>query len=165
MTADPSSPAYRTVSLYMSSTQQPTAAVDPYQAGGPSQALRVMDLRTLNPVAPDVLIESYDGGAWFSATICCGCDATTWCGLRVRIMQIDGTNSLSAVAFDTAPAPAPQAAPDSGLGGPTLAAVAAAGAVAVAAIGALVIRRLFARKGAPKAASALDPEAGYSSLN
>ena len=95
-------PVLRNISLYFSSTRQPTAAVDPYQTGGPSMVLRVMDLNTLNPVAPDVRIDSFDGGVYYWVTIRCGASDAAACGVRVRAMQVDGTNTVSAVFFDTA---------------------------------------------------------------
>ena len=93
----------RSLSFYMASTQQPTAAVDPYQAGQPSMVVRVMDLRTLNPIAPDLRIDDFGAGVYYNVTICCGCAPGdgAWCGVRARLMQIDGTNSISAVFFDT----------------------------------------------------------------
>ena len=100
-------PSRRRVSFYVSSTQQPTTAVDPYQNGAPSMVLRVMDLVDLNPIAPDVRVSNYEAGVWYSVTICCDCPRAAgapvppWCGVRVRFMQIDGTNSVSAVVFDS----------------------------------------------------------------
>ena len=99
-------PGRRTLSFYVSSAQQPTSAVDPYQGGPPAMVLRVMDLVDLNPVAPDVRVDDFEGGAWYSVTVCCGCPRAAfapspWCGVRVRLMQIDGTNTISAVAFDS----------------------------------------------------------------
>lgn len=105
--------AFRTVSFYVSSTQQPTSVVDSYQNGEPSMVLRIMDINNFNPVAPDVRIDAFDAGQYYSVTFCCGCsNASKWCGVRVRFMQIDGTNTVSGVFFDTAvpPTPVPQPA-------------------------------------------------------
>ena len=101
----------RSLSFYLASTQQPTGAVDPYQTGQPSMVVRVMDLRTLNPIAPDLRIEDFGAGVYYNVTICCGCAPGdgAWCGVRARLMQIDGTNSISAVFFDT-PGAQPQRA-------------------------------------------------------
>jgi hypothetical protein len=106
MTAE-GGPSRRRVSFYVTSTQQPTTAVDPYQNGAPTMVLRVMDLVDLNPIAPDVRVSNYEAGVWYSVTICCDCPRAAgapvppWCGVRVRFMQIDGTNSVSAVVFDS----------------------------------------------------------------
>lgn len=98
-------PVLRKISIYFSSTHQPTSAVDSYQNGGPSMVLRVMDLNTLNPIIPDMRIDHFEGGVYFWVTIRCGGGSTTiaTCGARVRAMQIDGTNTVSAVFFDTPP--------------------------------------------------------------
>jgi len=106
MTYTPGQRTNHKISFYMASTHQPTTAVDPYQNGNPSMVLRVMDLIDLNPIAPDVRVDDYNQGVWYSVTICCGCPRagfsdSPWCGVRARMMQIDGTNTISAVVFDT----------------------------------------------------------------
>jgi len=94
-------PALRNFSFYFSSTQQPTSAVDAYQNGGPAMVLRIMDLNTLNPVTPDVRVDSFDAGVFFWVAVrCSGGNSPAACGVRVRAMQIDGTNTVSAVFFD-----------------------------------------------------------------
>jgi hypothetical protein len=110
--------ALRTLSFYVSSRSQPTSAVDAFQTGGPSMVARVMDLRTLNPITPSIRFDNFGDGTWFSVTICCGACAAggassnvaSWCGVRLRLMQVDGTNTVSAVVFDSAPAAPPAAA-------------------------------------------------------
>ena len=107
MTANSPTPTKRRISFYLSSTQQPTSAVDPYQTGSPSMVVRVMDLIDLNPIAPEVRIGDYERGVYYSVTICCSCPVAgrsstpAWCGVRARFSQIDGTNTVSAVMFDT----------------------------------------------------------------
>jgi hypothetical protein len=94
-------PVLRNISFYFSSTQQPGSAVDPYQNGPPAMVLRVMDLNTLNPVAPDVRLDAFEGGVYYWVTIRCGGGgAPAACGVRLRAMQIDGTNTVSAVFFN-----------------------------------------------------------------
>jgi hypothetical protein len=69
--------------------------------------VRVMDLIDLNPIAPELRIGDYERGVYYSVTICCGCPVAgrsstpAWCGVRARFSQIDGTNTVSAVMFDT----------------------------------------------------------------
>jgi hypothetical protein len=50
-----------------------------------------------------VRIDNFDGGVYYFVTIRCGGGGgPAACGVRVRAMQIDGTNTLSAVFFDSA---------------------------------------------------------------
>ena len=56
------------------------------------QAVRVMDLETLNPVAPEPLLADAPNGLYWTLTY----DR----GVRLRIMPIDGDSGCSAVFFD-----------------------------------------------------------------
>ena len=58
------------------------------------QAIRVMDLDTLNPVAPEPLLADAPNGLYWTLTY----DR----GVRLRIMPIDGDSGCSAVFFDKA---------------------------------------------------------------
>jgi hypothetical protein len=77
------------VSLYMVSAVKPV--------GGSTwsfskQAIRIMDLETLDPIAPDVLITHADGGVFWTLTYNRG--------VRLRVMPIDSDAGFSAVFFD-----------------------------------------------------------------
>ena len=58
------------------------------------QAIRVMDLATLDPIAMDPLIEHAAGGIYWSLVY----DR----GVRLRVMPIDSDAGFSAVFFDKA---------------------------------------------------------------
>jgi hypothetical protein len=167
----PATPVWRSISFYISSARQPTSVVDAYQSStSASMVLRLMDLNTRNPIAPDTRFDNFDSGTWFSVTICCGCDGNatfSYCGVRARFMQIDGTNTISAVLFDTAaaPPPAPPAASASALGPEAIAAVAAGGALGAlfVGVGAFLLRgRLCVRRAA---AEEDDDDGRFASLN
>jgi hypothetical protein len=93
------------ISLYMVSGVQPKSA----SAGGAAcpnkgmvsspctatkQAIRVMDLATLNPIAPEPELKEFAGGLYWSLTY----DR----GVRLRVMPIDGDSGFSAIFFDEA---------------------------------------------------------------
>lgn len=56
------------------------------------QAIRVMDLESLNPIAPDPLIAHADGGVYWTLQYTRG--------VRLRVMPIDSDAGFSAVFFD-----------------------------------------------------------------
>ena len=58
------------------------------------QAIRVMDLATLDPIAMDPLIEHAEGGVYWSLVY----DK----GVRLRVMPIDSDAGFSAVFLDKA---------------------------------------------------------------
>ena len=163
-------PVWRTLSFYVCSAQQPTSTVDAYQnSASTSMILRIMDLNTRNPIAPDVRFDAFDTGAWFSVTICCGCNGNatfSFCGVRARFMQIDGTNTISAVVFDTSAPPAPPQPSASGALGPeAVAAIAAGGAVAALLVGvaAFLLRGRLCAAGRKEDEE--DDDARFASLN
>ena len=92
------------LTLYMVSGVQPNAGPDTAAAACPTsgmvsspcsatkQAIRVMDLETLNPIAPEPLLQSFPGGLYWSLTY----DRS----VRLRVMPIDGDSGFSAVFFD-----------------------------------------------------------------
>jgi len=165
-------PVWRTLSFFVCSAEQPTSAVDAYQnSASTSMVLRIMDLNTRNPIAPDVRFDAFDTGAWYSVTICCGCSGNStfsFCGVRARFMQVDGTNTISAVVFDTASAPPapPQPSAAGALGPEAVAAIAAGGAVAALLVGVAAFllrgRRLCA---AGRKEDEEDDDARFASLN
>jgi hypothetical protein len=53
------------------------------------QAIRVMDLHTLDPIAKSPLINNFQNGSYFLLRYTGG--------VRLRIMTIDGSNTASAV--------------------------------------------------------------------
>ena len=53
-----------------------------------------MDLATLNPIAPEPLLQAFPGGLYWTLTY----DR----GVRLRVMPIDGDSGFSAVFFDAA---------------------------------------------------------------
>ena len=58
------------------------------------QAIKVMDLESLNVIAPDPLIRDFNGGAYYVLTY----DRS----VRLRVMPIDSDAGFSAVFFDPA---------------------------------------------------------------
>ena len=93
-----------TVTLYMVSGVRPAggarapACASSGMVSSPcsatKQAIRVMDLETLNPVAAEPLLSEFPGGLFWSLTY----DR----GVRLRIMPVDGDSGFSAVFFDEA---------------------------------------------------------------
>ena len=92
------------LSLYLVSGIQPnasTAAACPTvgmvssPCSATKEAIRVMDLETLNPIAPEPLLEDAAGGGVYWTL-------TYDRGVRLRVMPIDGDSGFCAVFFDEA---------------------------------------------------------------
>lgn len=77
------------ISLYMVSNVKPKGS---QTSSFTKQAIRVMDLATLNPIAPDPLITEANQGVYWTLTY--------HKGVRLRVMPIDSDAGFSAVFFD-----------------------------------------------------------------
>jgi hypothetical protein len=56
------------------------------------QAVRAMDLETLEPIATPALVEKFDGGVYYQLVYNRS--------VKLRIMSIDGPNTVSAIFLD-----------------------------------------------------------------
>ena len=74
--------------------QCPTEGMVSSPCTATKQAIRVMDLETLNPIAPEPELKDFAGGLYWSLTY----DR----GVRLRVMPIDGDSGFSAIFFDEA---------------------------------------------------------------
>ena len=79
------------LALYMVSSVKPVTS-NTWSAT--RQAIRVMDLRSLDPIAPDAYMEHFEGGLYWVLEY--------HHGVRLRVMPIDSDAGFSAVFFDQA---------------------------------------------------------------
>ena len=73
----------------------PTVGMVSSPCSATKEAIRVMDLETLNPIAPEPLLEDAAGGGLYWTL-------TYDRGVRLRVMPIDGDSGFCAVFFDEA---------------------------------------------------------------
>lgn len=72
----------------------PTSGMVTSPCTATKQAIRVMDLATLNPIAPEPLLKPGSNGLYWTLTY----DR----GVRLRVMPIDGDSGFCAIFFDDA---------------------------------------------------------------